>query len=446
MRLIVPEPHWRRISDQLAGAGALESAGIALATPVETAGRVRLLIRHVRLPEEAQYLERGPARVVLTPEFVAKATREAREQKLALVFFHSHPFTERARFSVVDDDGEAVLKAFVDRRAPDLPHAAWVIGTRLSQARLLGSRTSIEVMRAGPSVAVVSEPERASGPFTEGLSQYDRQIRVLGEASQTLLQSVKVGIVGLGGTGSIVAQQLAHLGVSDFKFIDPDVIEASNLNRVAGATLADVGIPKVDVAASLVKRIQPKATVRKVQDSVLRNAILPELLDCDVLFCCTDSHGSRYVLNEIAHRFVIPCFDCGVVIAVADGRVTHVSGRAQMLSPGLACLTCSSLLDAESVRRDLLSDFERASDPYIVGAQGVQPAVVSINAVVSSLTVTMFLGAFAGFPAQARHQRYNAIEGVVRNISTAPSASCVSCSEKGASAVGGQWPLPGRPT
>jgi molybdopterin/thiamine biosynthesis adenylyltransferase len=62
----------------------------------------------------------------------------------------------------------------------------------------------------------------------------------LGDNSDDALQHLRVAIVGLGGGGSHIAQQLAHLGVGQFVLVDPDRIEESNLNRLVGGTVADV--------------------------------------------------------------------------------------------------------------------------------------------------------------------------------------------------------------
>jgi molybdopterin/thiamine biosynthesis adenylyltransferase len=298
---------------------------------------------------------------------------------------------------------------------------------------------------AGPTVTRADLDPDIRVPVGDSLSAYDRQVQVFGIQVQKRLSSLRIGIVGLGGTGSMVAEQLAHLGIQRFVLVDPDVIELSNLNRVVGASGGDIARPKVDVAAELIRRVQPSASAEKIIDSVNKNSVLMRLRELDAIFCCTDSHGSRHLLNELAYRFLVPCFDCGVVIAASDGQVTHVSGRAQMLAPGLACLTCSQLLDPEQVRRDLMADYERALDPYILGNSVPQPAVISLNGSIVSLAVTMFLGAFGGLPIAARHQRLNAIQGTVRVIDSTPIEGCISCSAAGGLAVGSSWPLPGRP-
>ena len=79
----------------------------------------------------------------------------------------------------------------------------------------------------------------------------DRLLRqsFLGSDSDATLWRLRVAIVGLGGGGSHIAQQLAHVGVGKFVLIDPDVVEDSNLNRLVGAGARDAikHTPKVQV-------------------------------------------------------------------------------------------------------------------------------------------------------------------------------------------------------
>lgn len=70
-------------------------------------------------------------------------------------------------------------------------------------------------------------------------SAFSRQY-FLGPNSQQQIVACVVGIAGLGGGGSHIAQQLAHLGFRNYILFDRDVIEESNLNRLVGGTMQDV--------------------------------------------------------------------------------------------------------------------------------------------------------------------------------------------------------------
>jgi molybdopterin-synthase adenylyltransferase len=403
----------------------------------------RLLVREVQQAPADTYQKRSAVDIVLSPSYVAWVAKQALSREQALVFVHTHPRCENVpAFSPPDDRGEKALAEFLWRRIPAVPHGALVLSEGGCRARELGTEEPMRVVQVGKTLQFPFDP--MSSPSTQ--FAFDRQVRAFGEQGQARLRSLRVGIVGLGGTGSIVAEQLAHLGIRNFLLIDPDVADESNLNRLVGASLKDVGKPKVEVAARHVESICLDVKTEPVIGSVLHASTACRLADVDFFFCCTDSYGSRAVLSQLAFQYLIPCIDTGVSISSKDGRVIHITGRVQMLAPGLGCLTCAGLLDSDAVRRDLMTDFERQSDPYFIGAHEPQPAVISLNGTVVSLAVTMFLAAVTHIPAEARYQLYNGITGTIRAVAHTPDPACIVCSPTGALARGNEWPLPARQT
>jgi molybdopterin/thiamine biosynthesis adenylyltransferase len=342
-------------------------------------------------------------------------------------------------FSAIDDEGEEALAEFLRYRLPDAVHAAMLITPEKYLARQLGRNEALKIIGVGPEIHSELSPVHS-----ENSERFDRQIRAFGRAGQDTLRGMRVGVVGLGGTGSVVLQELCYLGVKNFLLIDPDIVELSNLNRLAGATPDSVGRAKVDVARRWSLQICPDAQVEAVQDSVLKASVARTLADTDFVFSCTDSHGSRAVLNQLSYQYLVPLIDMGVVIATQKRQITHVAARTQMLAPGLACMVCGNLLDPEEVRRDLLTDFERKADPYIIGHTEPAPAVISLNATIASLAITMFLNAVTGIPGSARFLNYDAIRGFCRPAYCTPHPSCVVCSLQGALARSDEWPLPAR--
>jgi len=420
----------------------VETAAILFANVVARSQRgERLLVREVQPVPPDAYQQRSPIAVELSPSFVAAVTKQARSQRQALVFAHTHPCAAGVPdFSLVDDRGEQALAEFLRRRMPGVPHVALAVSPGGCRARVLGTEDPVRVVQVGKTLQFPFDPTISASTETA----FDRQVRAFGEAGQARLQTLRVGIVGLGGTGTIAAAQFAHLGVGRLLLIDPDVVEETNLNRLVGVSREDVGKPKAEVASRHVASIRPATKTEAVTGSVLQASTARRLADVDFFFCCTDSQGSRAVLGQLAYQYLVPCIDLGVSITVQQGRVTHITGRVQMLAPALSCLTCAGLLDSDAVRRDLMTEYERQADPYFIGAHEPQPAVISLNGTVVSLAVTMFLGAVAGIPAEARYQIYNGVTGTVRAISHTPDPACIVCSPFGALARGDEWPLPAR--
>ncbi len=426
--------------EKLVGHGT-ERCAVLLARQVKGKNDFRLLVREVLFPVYSDYVRSGVAEAELSPVFVAAVTQRARRDGYSLVFVHSHPGDSPPYFSVVDDDGEQRLAAFLAHRIPLATHAALVISAGGANARILGTDTDIRVVSLGPDRTVLFAPETSAYSTN---STFDRQIRAFGELGQRKLADLRVAIVGLGGTGSLIAQQLVHLGVRDFILIDPDVIEVTNLNRVVSAEPADVGQAKIQIAARYIKKMAPESQVELVLGDVTRTSTAVTLTTADFIFGCTDSHGSRAVIQQIAYQYLIPCIDMGSVLVANDGHITHISGRVQLLAPGLACFTCGGLLNAEEIRRDMLNDAERRQDPYIVGAAEPAPAVISLNGTVASIAVSMMLSVVAGTPMNPRHILFNGITLAVRPIRATPDPSCFICSVNGSLSQGDAWPLMAR--
>jgi molybdopterin-synthase adenylyltransferase len=431
----------------MAGAMTLtdeETCAVLLAgPPLRRSERPSFLIQETHPALESSYTVRTATKAQLRPEFLVPLVQRARQERLSVIFVHTHPFSEGTpSFSPIDDEGEAHLLAFLSRRIPDLQHAALVVGPDGCAARSLGTHSPLSVVQVGNKVELLYDPSESSG-----LEQrWDRQVRALGRKGQAAVQGAHVAIVGVGGTGSVVAQQLAYLGVSDFVLIDPDVVDETNLNRLVGAASKDVGTAKTAVTSRMIKGVNPSASVQEIRRDVTYIDVAATLVDLDAIFGCTDSHASRAMLNQIAYQYFVPLFDLGVGIVAKQGTVTHISGRVQMAAPGLPCLVCGNVIDPAAVRRELQTPVQRAADPYITGHNEPQPAVISLNSTMASLAVTMFMTAFTSVPGEARLQYYNGITGVVRAATLRADPSCVVCSRSGALGLGNKWVLPGRET
>lgn len=427
-----------RIVGELVGRET-ERCAVLVASRVAAADDLeRLIVTRIEFPDDDSYSDRSPKSAELKPDYVARIGKTAARENSSIIFVHSHPGSVPPQFSPTDDEGEIRLARFLSVRAPGTVHGAAVVSAGGWRARHLGTKTPIRMTSVGAHLQVLFDPDRAAGATT---LKFDRQVRALGTTGQKHLESLAVAIVGLGGTGSIAAEQLAHLGVRKFILVDPDRIELTNLNRVVGACANDVGRFKADVAADMIARIGSDTASQLVIGDVTRTPFARELRSADFIFSCTDSHGSRAVIQQISYQYLIPCIDMGSVIAASDGHIVNIHGRVQALAPGLPCFACCELLDSEEVRRDMMNAEERRRDPYIQGAQEPAPAVISINGTVTSIAMTMFLAMTVGIPSGARHVLYDARSPSLRSVSFTRNPNCYICSPRGVLARGDSQPL-----
>jgi len=202
----------------------------------------------------------------------------------------------------------------------------------------------------------------------------------LGADSEVVLNRTKAALVGLGGGGSHVAQQLAHIGLGSFLPIDPDLIEDTNLNRLVGATMEDVklGTAKVDIAERVINAVNPAAEVIKRRANWTE--VTAELRDVDVIFACVDSIGCRSELEAFARRFLIPLIDIGMDVHESSGEFS-ISGQVVLSMPGKACMRCMGLVTDDAL----------AEEAARYGAAGGKPQVVWPNGTLASIAVGFFM-------------------------------------------------------
>jgi len=224
--------------------------------------------------------------------------------------------------------------------------------------------------------------------------QYSRQ-SFLGPRSEELLRSATIGIVGLGGGGSHVAQQLAHLGLGRVLLFDPDKVDLSNLNRLVGATAQDAKLQteKVEVARRLFFDINPVAEVHTyaVQWQLSANA----LREADILVSCVDSYAARQDLEVSARRFLVPIVDIGMDVHLVGGS-PHMAGQVILSSPGGPCFRCLGFLTDENLRQEA----------ELYGAAGGRPQVVWANGVLASIAVGLVVNLLTGWQSRSSRTEY----------------------------------------
>ena len=161
-------------------------------------------------------------------------------------------------------------------------------------------------------------------------------------------------------------------------YIDFDKVEPRNLDRTIGASTADIGRPKVEVAArgARFSSTAERFDLRVVPRSVLKTEGLAAALDCDVLVCCVDRPWPRHLLNALAYSHLIPVIDGGIMSTVKqDGTPQHVSWSIHTVGPDHACMVCLNALRRSDIALDRSGMLD---DPdYIAGLSEEDKAAFS---------------------------------------------------------------------
>jgi molybdopterin/thiamine biosynthesis adenylyltransferase len=355
-----------------------------------------LLAHEVLLVPDEDYLVRESLRLRIASGGYVRFLKQAREEGALAIFFHTHPRGD-PQPSPFDDDVDRQLEGTFQRWTGSPTYVSAVFGGTAESPTFVGRVFSPNTPRRRISkVRVIGQRWRiitaADSPAEQEVdaTTFDRQVRAFGISGQRALAQLDVGVVGAGGTGSAVVEQLIRVGVRRVTVIDFDTLSESNVTRVHESKLEDVGKPKVQVLANAVQRISPSATVVQVHGNVTNEAVARSLRHCDVIFGCTDDHAGRSVLSRMAYWYLLPLLDTGFVISSNAGKITGAFGRVTTVMPGTACLICRSRVDPAMIRNEMMSTDERrrlAGEGYAPELGEAAPSVMPYTTLVASLAV-----------------------------------------------------------
>lgn len=266
----------------------------------------------------------------------------------------------------------------------------------------------------------------------ENTERYNRQIALFGTEGQDRIASTRIGIVGLGGLGSHMAQQLVYLGVTQFALIDGDRASAHSFNRMVTGRPDDVDEYKTDLAERLIRAISPNATVLNVRHHLphpVATAALPEL---DLIVGGLDNDATRLHLTDLASQSGVIYIDAATDTDTSGGHLVY-GGRVVTAGTSPGCLFCLGLLDQRQIRHSNMSAGERAAEAAIYGVpidalDVTGPSVVTVNGVVASLATTEAMVHLTGLRPPQKQLTYRADHGGVRiNVDLPTSLACPYC-------------------
>ncbi|MDD4570177.1 MAG: ThiF family adenylyltransferase [Tepidanaerobacteraceae bacterium] len=241
-----------------------------------------------------------------------------------------------------------------------------------------------------------------------------RQEKAFGKPFNTKLQSLRVAIIGLGGTGSPIANLLARTGVGELILIDGDLLVESNLNRVSGFSKCDIGLNKANIVMRYIKCLGLKNKVVAIPNYINESAeALDALSTADIIFGCTDDVAGRDLLNQALYYYSQVYIDVGLsgnVDKDQDGNpyLRTQKGRVSCILPEYgSCLRCQNVINDQ-----MLSDEQKLKDNpeladldpeilkkhyYIFGANVQSPGIGAFTRGTANNAVATFMNLISNY-------------------------------------------------
>lgn len=430
--------------------GAVIAAGVARSPRGN-----RLLVRDIFLARDGiDYVPGQRGYRMLTGQFVTEHALYCRDERLAYLAVHNHGGSDTVGFSPDD-------LASHERGYPallDILRGQPVGALVFARHAVAGDIWSPDAMRMplndGRIIGTRFErlfPEPPLRPRGRERA-YDRQARLFGDAGQDLLGSVKIGVIGAGGVGSLLVEYLARLGVGWIVVADPERLDITNLPRVLGSRRADTWtwltaetrprwlrrfgerLPtrKVKIAYRVARQANSRAICEAIPGDITDDAVARRFADCDFLFLAADSNQARLIFNALVHQYLIPGYQIGAKVPVdpATGDVGQVFTAARPVFPSSGCLWCNGFISAEGLQREAATAAERCAQRYVDEPDVVAPSVITLNATAASQAANDFLFWLTGLTRQGTsldYMRFLPREREVRFDEPRQDAKCLEC-------------------
>ena len=467
-RLTIPSELYSELQRHLFPGDCDEHGAVILAGTCESDRGLRLIAKELHVARESvDYVPGQRGYRMLKAGFIQRHILRARDMRLAYLAVHNHGGTNAVAFSQEDmASHKRGYPALLDI-ARGMPVGALVFARSAVAGDLWFPCCVRSALR---HATVIGHRRQLLFPMLERQAvtakMYNRQSRLFGDTGQELLRRTRVGIIGLGGAGSILAELLARLGVGEYILADPDRADVTNLPRLIGARQRDAVMPswmpsfladhlrspKVRMAVRNIRRANPSAQIEAMARDFLEEDIAARFTDCDFLFLAADTMGARLLFNAIVHQYGIPGIQVGAKIPVAEnGVVGNVFCVSRLVTPERGCLWCNGLINSARLQDEAVPETAKRGYAYVDDPEVVAPSVVTtMNAIACAHAADDFLFHVTGLKyddAETGWFRWNSRRAVAGYDMPRQNVGCDQCSQNGNSqlAMGDNGALPTKP-
>ncbi len=354
----------------------------------------------------AEVLYSTERHVTWSGDALHEAQNLAEEEALSVILCHSHP-SGALEFSAIDDESDretmgSLFSGWLGNRAPRRHGSLIMTPDGSMKGRLYERAGEAEqmdrIMVSGENISLFDRE------FGDGAGRRDFP-RAFGPGMTELFGRLSVTVVGVSGTGSVVAEQLVRLGAGHVRLVDFDRVEGKNLNRIVNSTARDAnrGVYKSEMMARAGRGFGSGSEIESRCTTIIDRETILATAKSDLIFCCVDSLDAREVCDSLSAAFLVPLIDVGVIILTrldgnGDRRIADVLGRIDYVRPGGPSLLDRGVYSPESLRREYLQRnapdtyAAEVAEGYIQGVADEAPPVIAVNMKAASSAVLEMVG------------------------------------------------------
>ncbi|NLN93128.1 MAG: ThiF family adenylyltransferase [Candidatus Hydrogenedens sp.] len=470
-RLTIKESDWSAFRQHLHQKDGMERAAFMLLGSLEEEETLQFYVHQLRLVPDQNCVQQH-ATIVEPDSWTVLDNFQAfqKSDTIAFLHAHSHPFTNCAVFSSVDDaylpEQIVGLGHYLKVKKAERPFRFLRIVTgkneagytgevydadgnflaKIDEIRVIG-KTGIQHLKCFRESAVFPPGIKGSQRYsqiwrmderaekqdrlsTEERKRLDRNINWLGEAGQANITETHIALCGLGGLGIEVLKNCRGLGFKRFTLIDMDRLETSNLNRFL-CSAEEVGDYKVDIAERFIKAVVPDAEVTVFREPVDAEGPQCALRSVDIIVNALDDDIARHSVQVVAARHLIPMLDLGsgIRLKAPSRKVESMGGQAIFYVPDGPCLLCQGLNLSHSVPREIRLLHRQIG--YVEGTDETPASVVTINSMMGGIAADLLMKYLSGFSVASRYVSYDMLRHELRVLNCKKRKQCPVCGPEG---------------
>lgn len=370
------------------------------------------LVKDIIYPRKEDYTYSNLVGLKIDGKFMGSILKQIKNRVDAdtIIEVHTHPFSEfGAFFSSTDTEDEKTFGKWLINNFKgsygsivlsqnDYLSRFWVIDGSFQETPI---KSIIKTQTYRERIDSSDKRKSKKELNIDDKNIYNRSILTFGtDAILKIMDAQNITIVGVGGIGSVIAENLVHMGFKNLSLIDHDNSDVTNLNRMVGLTYDDAlkEKPKVELVKEHILKINPNLNVSTFYKKI-EEVDINEIIKSDFIVLATDNHYSRYLVQQLAFKYYIPMISVGVNISSKNGKITDISGEVITVRMGdKICLKCLKRLNYNEIAKVLSPDENvkvgLVQKGYVSGADVKEPAIKTLNSIMGAILVDVLLNQY----------------------------------------------------